>query len=67
MNVTEAGATVKVNRVTTGWTWNIAVNATGSSLEEVVQAKEVALQVAYQLRDELAPAAIDPSKEEVPF
>lgn len=57
---------IRVSRLKDGaWTWQVSA-LKGTTLEELREAKEIALQIAYELRDELQPT-LDEVQEEVAF
>jgi hypothetical protein len=70
MSTTESTPTlVRVNRVKDGWTFSVSATK-DTSPEQLREAKDTALQIAYELRDELLPTLnenSDKDPDEVPF
>lgn len=56
---------VRINRLTNTWTWNVSVVANDNTPQQLGEAKELALQIAGEIRDELLPANNDAVEEGV--
>jgi hypothetical protein len=54
------GSFVKINKHLNGWTWNVHVAATGNTLDELLEAKEKALQVSDELDHKYYPVPEPP-------
>jgi len=66
MNTRESDGTfVKINRLTNTWTWNVSVVASDNTLEQLQEAKKLALQIAGEIRDELLPGLDEAEEEKV--
>jgi hypothetical protein len=61
-----SGSYIRVNRLKDSWTWNVQVATTSNTPEGLQEAKLAALQVAYELREELQPVK-ELAPKEVPF
>lgn len=62
-----AGSYVKINRTMSGWTWNIAVIANGESIEHLREAKEKAILLDAELREEFLPKPDDDPEDETVY
>ena len=55
----DAGSSIKVNRTTTGWTWNVSVVASDNSIDELREARDKALELDQDLREVLLPKQVE--------
>jgi hypothetical protein len=47
------GSSVQINRIRGNWTWSVSVEAQGSSHEQLQEAKQKALTLAFEIRDDI--------------
>ncbi|MBA2708910.1 MAG: hypothetical protein H0U59_13985 [Gemmatimonadaceae bacterium] len=68
MSTTETGGSfVKINRLTNSWTWNVSVMADDNGAEALREAKERALEIVTELKEQLTPTFQEPEAEEIPY
>lgn len=64
----EIGASyVKVNRLKDGWTWNVQVSSKDNTVEQMTQAKEVALRISEDLQATLIESRDEVMDDDVAF
>jgi hypothetical protein len=67
------GSSVQINRIRGTWTWSVSVEAQDSSPDQLQEAKQKALKLAFELQDDIHQLTGQPQTDdnqqadEIPF